>query len=272
MPPKKRETGAEGLRGEHDLPTLAAGVRGQDLDGAKPHGDAAHLDPAAIVPAFAEFLGADRYEQFLDALRTTCRERNELMWWQKNEWGRFAERHQLAVVATFPCLQRLFRGQRAPVRFPVLPKRLARRASPPRRLRISSSDEEIRALVVEWSELLAAQRFPEALALVDLSSVPWTPDFLEFWLSNYGSDSPSDERFAVTSILDLPDGADATSLITVGRDMDTSPRGLSRVRYLGWVDYDLPLNGTKSDLTVQFRIRRVWKHWMSLELCDIHVL
>ena len=225
-----------------------------------------------IVSAFAEFLGPDRYEKFLDVLRTTCRDRNELMWWQENAWERFAERQGLRTPATFPALRRLFRGHRAPQRYPVMPNRLPARSIPPRRLPLDCTDDDIRALVVEWSELLASDRYADALALVDLVSVPWTPDFLEFWLSNYGSDRPwpDGQKFHVTSIYALPDAHAVIKGIDVDRE---NPYGLDTNRYLGMVHYDdLPLNGVKSDLTAQFCIRRVWKRLLTLELHDIHVM
>lgn len=50
-----------------------------------------------------------------------------------------------------------------------------------RTLSIDASDEEIRNLVIEWNELLAAEKYEEALSmfLSDNLEVEWTADLLE---------------------------------------------------------------------------------------------
>src|SRR5262245_15003200 len=136
------------------------------------------MTPAEITAAFAKLLGPDRFEQFLEVLNTTCVRKNELMWWQEREWERFAALHGLAVPATLSAVQELFRGVKSPERYPTLPESLPSRIVPPRQLAASCDDITLRDLIVEWSELLANKRFAEALDLVDLREIPWTPEYL----------------------------------------------------------------------------------------------
>jgi len=59
-------------------------------------------------------------------------------------------------------------------------------------LPINASNDGIKKLVVEWSEMLAAGKFKEALDMFPNGDeeMEWTPESLAFWISNYGYDEP----------------------------------------------------------------------------------
>lgn len=144
-----------------------------------------------------------------------------------------------------------------------------------RTLPLDTSDDDIQALVVEWSELLASARFADALAMfatADRSSVR-TPELLERTIAGYGvpEPHPDGEVFAVTSLLDRPDAA-AIVRDKIGGDRKNL-YGLDPARYLGMLHYDdVPLNGERSDLTARFHILRVGPDHLTLEFLDIHVM
>jgi hypothetical protein len=145
--------------------------------------------------------------------------------------------------------------------------------------RISASDDELRQAVVAWSELLAQQRFADALGMFELWddkwAEQWTPELLESRVRNYGCSEPDSEGrvFAVTSLYDLANVKVAEYIaknIEVDRD---NLYGLEPSRYLGMIHYaGVPLNGTPSDLTAQFNIKKVGDSRLTLEFVDIHVM
>jgi hypothetical protein len=154
-----------------------------------------------------------------------------------------------------------------------------------RTLPLEASDDDIKALVVEWSELLAQKRFAEALAMFHAAErgTPWTPETLEKVIAGYGvldPDPPTIEfmlqehetsRFEITTLLGR---ADRDEIIREKIDVDREHLfGLDPKRYLGMVHYhDVPLSGHRSDLTARFHIRRVGTDRLTLEFLDIHVM
>lgn len=150
-----------------------------------------------------------------------------------------------------------------------------------RTLPLDCSDKEIRDLVLEWSELLAAENYAGALAL--LPSVPdeWTPEILRLTIEGYGvpdldpevllslHQEHGVERFVVKSLRDSVD-LDPTKSIDVDRK---NQYGLDPAEYLGMVHYrDVPLNSGPSDLTARFYIKRFGSDCLMLEFLDIHVM
>jgi hypothetical protein len=151
-------------------------------------------------------------------------------------------------------------------------------------LPIAATDDEIRALVVEWSELLAQRRYSDALAPLPHSTeeVDWTPDLLEEVISNYGvlnGDKESTDHllayhrvssFEITTLLGRPDSAEIIANIDVNRE---DLFGLDPKQYLGMVRYgDVPLSGFRSDLTARFHIKRFGTDQLTLEFRDLHVM
>ncbi|HYE19480.1 MAG TPA: hypothetical protein VEA69_13600 [Tepidisphaeraceae bacterium] len=136
----------------------------------------------------------------------------------------------------------------------------------------SASDDEIRAAVVDWSELLAEKRYAEALGMFPPAEAEMTPAELGKWIAEYGSPEPfPDGRvFAVTSLRGQPDFQRIVDRIDVNR---ADLFGLDPTQYVGMVHYDgVPLNGLPSDLTARFHIKKVVADRITLEFLDIHVM
>jgi len=141
-----------------------------------------------------------------------------------------------------------------------------------RTLPIDAADGEIKALVVEWSELLAQKRFQEALDMFPCD-YPLTADDLEKTIAGYGHPEPFPDgrTFEITRLLGRDDKDDIIQRrIEVDRE---NLYGLDPAEYLGMVHYDdVPLNGERSDLTARFHIKRVGADRLTLEFLDIHVM
>ena len=142
-------------------------------------------------------------------------------------------------------------------------------------LSITATDDEIRTLVIEWSELLAEGQFAEALAMFPNSDeeVDWTPESLANWISNYGFDEPYPDgrKYTLTSLRALPNFRE---VIKKSIDVDRKNLyGLSPDEYMGMVHYDdVPLDGKPSDLTARFHIKKIGESQITLEFLDIHVM
>lgn len=146
----------------------------------------------------------------------------------------------------------------------------------------SATETEIRDLVVEWSELLAEERYAEALAMFPYSG-DWTPQLLRSTIEGYGVSAfdPSIladlheefkvDRFVVTSLRNREDFEDIlNSRIEVDRE---NLYGLDPEEYEGMVHYgDIPLCGYRSDLTARFHIKRINGQEITLEFLDLHVM
>ena len=156
----------------------------------------------------------------------------------------------------------------------------AKRADP--RLRTLPADagrEAISGLLEEWTERLAEENYEEALRmfLIDAQSGDWTPELLESAVYGYGCAGYSREDAAllfgradhkVTSLKDSPYREEilkamdiSSSYSWMGRD-DTAVIGYGKV----------PLNGEPSDLTAQFRVRKLDDKTITLAFMDLHVL
>jgi hypothetical protein len=136
----------------------------------------------------------------------------------------------------------------------------------------SVSDDEIKQAVVEWSELLAQQRFAEALAMFPPAEPEMSEEELPKWIAGYGSPEPHPRGpFQVTSLRALPDFEEIfQDRIDVNR---VDLFGLDPADYVGMVHYDsVPLNGSPSDLTARFHIKKVDGERIALEFLDIHVM
>jgi len=143
---------------------------------------------------------------------------------------------------------------------------------------INCPDEDIRKVVVEWSELLAKDKYEEALSMFLHTSesfgFEWTANDLEDWISNYGcarKDFDSEEYRKVTSLFEQPDNE---TFIRKAIDVDRENMyGLDPKHYVGMVHYnDVPLDGKPSDLTARFHIKKVDSTRLTLEFLDIHVM
>lgn len=146
---------------------------------------------------------------------------------------------------------------------------------------LSATNDDIRQLVVEWSEAIARGDFGGALAMF-LSAGAWTPGSLRKTIEGYGApdiDGPTlagmlaeweVNEFRITSLFNI---ANAEEFIRTAIDVDRENLyGLDPEQYLGMVHYnDLPVSGYVSDLTARFHIKRAGGDQLTLEFLDIHV-
>jgi hypothetical protein len=125
----------------------------------------------------------------------------------------------------------------------------------------------------EWVELVASDRIAEAIALLWVPpeydpSQRWTPESLGTYVANYGSWDPlPDGRVMKMTSMSSADSRLGATNLTGRVDVihhDRDPRS-------GWIDLNVPLNGTWSDLTAQFEFRPI-ANGTAISLYDLHVL
>lgn len=152
-----------------------------------------------------------------------------------------------------------------------------------RTLPLPVNELEIIKLLFEWTEFLAQEKYKEAfeMFLVDEeneSKWSWTPELLESAVFTYGCPGYTREEaerefgsadYKVTS---LQDNSERQKIIT---DIDISSD------YDGWMGKDdlavvhyekVPLNGTMSDLTARFFVRKIDDGNYTLAFIDLHVM
>ena len=136
-------------------------------------------------------------------------------------------------------------------------------------LPLDAKDEDVLQVVCSWVELLAQGKYDEAYSLLTYApGEGWTPELIRILIANYGSLEPfADGRtFHVTSLHDnptLPEGR-----LKPYKDVEWAEE---REGSVGWVHFDLPLNGEFSDLTAVFKIVKA-DAGLALELYAIDVL
>lgn len=136
-----------------------------------------------------------------------------------------------------------------------------------RQLPENASNEDILNVIQEWVELLAADNFGAACAMLQNSpDAPWTPDFLRRWISNYGWHDPMKDgsTYHVTSCQSAVGWETHYQIVNQSNPPNASG-------FTGDVMYTLPLNGEWSDLTALFSIFSR-EGFLVLQLDDIHVL
>lgn len=146
-------------------------------------------------------------------------------------------------------------------------------------LHIDVNDEEIKNLVIEWNELLAVEKYEEALSMFfsDDLECKWTPDILEQAIYGYGVIGYSREEikemfgpedYKITSILDNKEKDKIINSIEITRDWKSKDENI-----IGIVHYDcVPLNGERSDLTARFHIKKIGENNITLKFLDFHVM
>lgn len=127
----------------------------------------------------------------------------------------------------------------------------------------------------QWMDLLAQERYAEALSLVDHDPKQgWTPELLKDVINGYGAPW-SHVGGSIHKVTDRM-AAEATETRAY-EDVELYPQPLPLRRrnpahvYIGHAWFDLPLDGTWSDLTATFDIVGTRDH-AYLELDDVHVL
>lgn len=149
-----------------------------------------------------------------------------------------------------------------------------------RTLPITASKEEIRRLVIAWNELLAQEKYKEALEmflLAEDNELDWTPELLESAVYTYGCPGYTREEaekafgssdYKVTSILENPDREKMIDSIDISSDYEWMGKNDIAV-----IHYDhVPLNGKMSDLTARFFVRKVDDDKITLAFIDLHVM
>ncbi len=136
-------------------------------------------------------------------------------------------------------------------------------------LKVLPSREEVLPFVERWVELLAQDRYEEAVELVEHPlGVNLTADMLRQVVANYGTLEPRRDGkvFRVTSLSTAVQGEGPN---TQQRDVDwfDTENGFR----VGHVHFDVPLNGEHSDLTATFWVNER-ENGFVLELEDLHVL
>ncbi len=152
-------------------------------------------------------------------------------------------------------------------------------------LQIDAQDIEIKNLVVEWNELLANERYQDALNMFPYSSeeTEWTAALLKECINGYGVIDGDEEtlqfmleeyevdEFKISSILARDD---SEKVIRDSIDVDReNTYGLDPNGYIGMVHFhDVPLSGYLSDLTARFHIKKINEREITLEFLDVHVM
>lgn len=147
-------------------------------------------------------------------------------------------------------------------------------------LPITAGKEEIKELVIEWSELLAREKYQEALDMFLLdenNELEWTPELLESAVYTYGCPGLTREEaekefgsadYKVTSILENPDKDKIIESIDI-----SSNYGWMGKNDIAVIHYDnVPLNGMLSDLTDRFFLRKIDDNTLTLAFMDLHVM
>lgn len=166
-------------------------------------------------------------------------------------------------------------------------------------LSIHGGKEAVRSLVLEWNELLAQEKYEQALELmlydntqiVDEKLWIWTPERLQAAVATYGEpwytveelkalyDEPDWEEFKVTSVQTGSNGYGEISVEYFEEPLSEEMAetlgvlGLDYKTIVGDVEFDgVPLNGEASDLTARFWIKQVGEDQITLVFRDMHVL
>lgn len=133
-------------------------------------------------------------------------------------------------------------------------------------LPITAGKEQIKELVIEWNELLAREKYQEALDMFLLdenNELDWTPELLESAVKEYGS-----ADYKVTSILENPNRDKIIESIDI-----SSNYGWMGENDIAVIHFDnVPLNGMLSDLTARFFLRKIDDNTITLAFMDLHVM
>lgn len=140
----------------------------------------------------------------------------------------------------------------------ILPERAVR--LPP-----MTPDEEILALVGQWVELLAQGDYGAAYDLTAHEPhYQWTPDLMRQVIEGYGLPEPHPAGpFRITSLDSVKGGPKPRHRVERFKTVHRDGR-------IGYVWFDLPLNGKWSDLTATFGVYRN-EDCVVLSLDEIHV-
>ncbi len=160
-----------------------------------------------------------------------------------------------------------------------------------RTLPLGAENAEIIKLLIEWTELLAKEKYREAFEMFQHYNheLDWTPELLESAVYGYGCPGYTREEaerefgssdYKITSLLENPEKDEILMQIDIEygilSEKDAEMRCLTGTDYeniIGDIHYsDVPLNGERSDLTAIFYIKRVDTENITLSFYDLHVM
>ncbi len=140
-----------------------------------------------------------------------------------------------------------------------------------RTLPTKCSDDEIRNLVIEWWELIAAGKYKEALEMFahkDDGGIVWTPETLKEGIATGCSMEPP--RAKPLSLRKQKDFDRIFKAMNVDRE---HLFGLDPKKYIGMVHFEyLPMKPYIGALTARFAILKVGRNQLTLEFHDAHVM
>lgn len=123
-----------------------------------------------------------------------------------------------------------------------------------------ASDAAIIAAVDHWAALLEAEQYQAAFeATAHDPEMKWTPDLIRQVIAQYGDAEPGQKVTREGKPTDITQRKSVTRFAK-------NKRG-----FVGWVWYDLNINGFASDLTATFGIRAE-QGSLALVLEDVHVM
>lgn len=140
-------------------------------------------------------------------------------------------------------------------------------------MKILPTREAVLPFAYEWVDLLARDRYEEAFDLLyHPTNEEWTPEIMRQLVANYGSLQPFHDgrTFRITPPSSAVLGADRTNTTQEICWCDEGERE-RRPQQAGFLDFDVPLNGQWSDLTLTFNVNEQPSGYV-LELTGIHVL
>lgn len=141
-----------------------------------------------------------------------------------------------------------------------------------------ADQEEIRRLVIAWNELMAQERYGDALEMAPTDDEHhWTPELLESAVYTYGCPGMTREEaikefgradYRITSVLENPDkDAIINSILITPAYQWMGKQDIAVIHY-----DNVPLNGSMSDLTAIFSARKTENHKIELIFHDLHVM
>lgn len=148
-------------------------------------------------------------------------------------------------------------------------------------LSVNASEDEIKEVLVEWTERMAQEQYAEALEFIPYDTLhlyednEWTPELLESVVCGYGLAGLTKEEVLqefgclhkITSLNDMADREDILNSIEINYDFSWF-----KGNDIAEIWYDVPLNGTQSDLTGRFLLRKTDEQHMMLIFEDLHVM
>jgi hypothetical protein len=133
------------------------------------------------------------------------------------------------------------------------------------------SDDDIRELVLEWWELIAAGKYKQAFEMFayhDVDDIVWNPKTLEEGIATGCCMSPP--RGRPQSLRKHKDADRIIKAMNIDRE---HLFGLDPKKYCGMVHYEhLPMKPFVGDLTARFAIMKVGQNEITLEFHDAHVM